>query len=193
MPCTDGTSVLMMFDDIINAISYICELADALSASLFLWTFCHALPNAQCECRISVPLMGVLLEEDIMKLYTKFVPLLFQQKRNKTKETIMHHIRKEYDNQKQLGKLPKDENMINCINRHQGQRGHQNKINRDENMINFINKNQEQRRHQNKINKDENIKKSKSKHQGVKKQQNNRNKDKNMIRPKKQVSQVNET
>ena len=47
----------------------------------------------------------------------------------------MHHIGKEYDNQKQLRNVPKDENMINCINRHQGQRKHHNKINKDKNII----------------------------------------------------------
>ena len=84
MPCANGTSVLMKFDDIVNAVSYICELAHALSASLFHWTFCHAIPDAQYECGISVPQMGVLLEEDIMKLYSEFLPLLSQQnKQNK--------------------------------------------------------------------------------------------------------------
>ena len=84
MPCANGTSILMKFDDIVNAVSYICELAHALSASLFHWTFCHALPDTQCECRISVPQMGVLLEEDIMKLYSEFIPLISQQnKQNK--------------------------------------------------------------------------------------------------------------
>ena len=84
MPCANGTSVLMKFDDIVNAVSYICELADALSASFFHWTFCHAVPDAQCKSRISVPQMGVLLEEDIMNLYNEFLPLLSQQnKQNK--------------------------------------------------------------------------------------------------------------
>ena len=45
--------------------------------------------------------MGALLEEDIMKLYSEFLPLL-----SKKRETIMHHIRKEYDNQKQLRTVP---------------------------------------------------------------------------------------
>ena len=48
----------------------------------------------KCKCRISVPQMGVLLEEDIMKLYTEFVPLLSQQKRNKTKETYYASYKK---------------------------------------------------------------------------------------------------
>ena len=48
-------------------------------------------------------------------------------KRNKIKASIMHHIRKDYDNQKHLSKLPKDENMINCINKHQPQNRHQKK------------------------------------------------------------------
>ena len=131
MPCANGTSVLMKFDYIVNAVSYICELAHALSTSLFHWTFCHAVPDSQCECGISVPQIGVVLEEAIMKLYSKSLPLLSQQKINKIKKTIMHHIGKEYNNQKQLRKVPKDENMINCINKHQGQRRHQNKINKD--------------------------------------------------------------
>ena len=60
MPCANGTSVLMKFDDIVNVVSYICELAHVLSASLFHWTFCHAVPDAQCECGISIPQMGIL-------------------------------------------------------------------------------------------------------------------------------------
>ena len=86
MPCADGTSVLMKFDDIVNAVSYIFELADTLSANLFHWTFCHAVPNAQCKCGINVPQMGVLLEEDIMKLLLHYCgvchharPVVFQQ------------------------------------------------------------------------------------------------------------------
>ena len=85
MSCANGTSVLMKFDDISNAVSYICELAHALSASLFHWTFCHAVPDAQCKCRITVCQMGVLLEEDIMKLYSEFLPLLSQQKSKQNK------------------------------------------------------------------------------------------------------------
>ena len=81
MPCANGTSVLMKFDDIVNEVSYIWELAHALSASLFHWIFCHAVPDAQCECGISIPQMGILLEEDIMKLHTEFLPLLSQQKK----------------------------------------------------------------------------------------------------------------
>ena len=84
MPSANGTSVLMKFDDIVNAVSFICELVHALSASLFYWTFCHAVRDAQCKCGIRVPQMGVFLEDDIMKLYTEFLPLLHQQnKQNK--------------------------------------------------------------------------------------------------------------
>ena len=36
MPCANGTSILMKFDNIVNAVSYICELAHALSARLSL-------------------------------------------------------------------------------------------------------------------------------------------------------------
>ena len=86
MPCANCTSVLMKFDDIVNAVSYICELAHALSASLFHWTFCHAVPDAQCECRISVPQMGLLLKDDIMKLCIKFLPLLSQQNKQKKRK-----------------------------------------------------------------------------------------------------------
>ena len=85
MPCANGTSILMKFDNIVNAVSYICELAHALSARLFHWTFCHAVPDAQCECRITVPQMGVLLEEDIMKLYSGLLPLLSQQNKKQNK------------------------------------------------------------------------------------------------------------
>ena len=85
MPCANGTSILMKFDNIVNAVSYICELAHALSARLFHWTFCHAVPDAQCECGITVPQMGILLEEDIMKLYSDFLPLLSQQKKKQNK------------------------------------------------------------------------------------------------------------
>ena len=85
MPCANGTSVLMKFDNIVNAVSYICELAHALSVSLFDWTFCHAVLDAQCKCGISIPKMGIVLEEDIMKLYSEFLPLLSQQKINKTR------------------------------------------------------------------------------------------------------------
>ena len=38
MPCPDGTSVLMHFSDVDETVSYICELADSLSAMLFHWT-----------------------------------------------------------------------------------------------------------------------------------------------------------
>ena len=79
MSCANGTSVLMKFDDILNAVSYICEMAHALSASLFHWAFCHTVPDVQCECGISIPQMGVLLEDKIMKLYSEFLPLLHQQ------------------------------------------------------------------------------------------------------------------
>ena len=85
MPCANGTSILMKFDNIVNAVSYICDLAHALSARLFHWTFCHALPDAQYECGITVPQMGILLEEDIMKLYSDFLPLLSQQKKKQSK------------------------------------------------------------------------------------------------------------
>ena len=137
MPCANGTSILIKFDNIVNTVSYICELAHALSARLFHWTFCHAVLDAQCECRITVPQMGVLLGDDIMKLYIDFLPLFLNKKRNKTKESIMHHMRKEYDNQKHLSKLPKNENMISCINKHQPQNRQQNKINKDGNIIKF--------------------------------------------------------
>ena len=94
MPCANGTSVLMKFDDIVNAVSYICELAHALSASLFHWTFCHAVPDAQCECGISIPQMGILLEEDIMKLHSEFLPLLSQQKNKQNKRNYYASYRK---------------------------------------------------------------------------------------------------
>ena len=52
----------------------------------FHWTFCNAVPDAQCKCGITVSQMGVLLEEDIMKLYSDFLPLLSQEnKQNKRK------------------------------------------------------------------------------------------------------------
>ena len=137
MPCANGTSVLMKFDDIVNAVSYIGKLAHALSASLFHWTFCHPIPDAQCKCGISVPQMGALLEEDIMKLYSEFLPLLSQQNRPNKINYYASYKKRVHDNQKQLRKVPKDENMINCINRHQGQGRHQNKINKDENMIKY--------------------------------------------------------
>ena len=94
MPCANGTSVLMKFDNIVNAASYICELAHALSASLFHWTFCHAVPDAQCECGITVPQMGVLLEEDIMKLHREFLPLLSQQENKQKKRKYYASYRK---------------------------------------------------------------------------------------------------
>ena len=48
----------------------------------------------------------------------------------------MHHIGKEYDNQKQLMKMPNDKHMVNSINRHQEQKRHQNKKkNKDKNII----------------------------------------------------------
>ena len=89
MPCANGTSVLMKFDAIVNAVSYICELAHALSASLFHWTFCYTVPDTQCECGITVPKMGVLLEEDIMKLYSEFLPLLSQQKKETKQKKLL--------------------------------------------------------------------------------------------------------
>ena len=126
MPCANGTSVLMKFDDIVNAVSHICELAHALSASLFHWTFCHAVPGAQCECRIRVPQIGVLLEDDIMKLYTEFLPLLPQQNKQNKRNYYASYI-KRIQQSETAAKVPKNENMINCINRHQGQKRHQNK------------------------------------------------------------------
>ena len=69
-------------------------MAHAFSASLFHWTFCHAVPDAQCKCGISVPQMGILLEEDIMKLHSEFLPLLSQQQNKQNKRNYYASYRK---------------------------------------------------------------------------------------------------
>ena len=43
LPCPNGSAVLMEFNDIGKTVSFICELADKLSAKLFHWTFWHAI------------------------------------------------------------------------------------------------------------------------------------------------------
>ena len=79
MPCPNGSSILMHFDNIEHIVSYICQLADSLSAKLFHWTFWHALPDAECHCSSnsliqSHPPGDILLADDIMKLYHDLVP-----------------------------------------------------------------------------------------------------------------------
>ena len=87
MPCPDGTSVLMRFSDVDETVSYICELADSLSAMLFHWTFWHALPDHECDCIStsdpkSTP-VDILSGDDILKLYTDLVPKTSQCKKRK--------------------------------------------------------------------------------------------------------------
>ena len=79
MPCPNGTSVLMQFNKIDETVSYICELADSLSAMLFHWTFWHALLDHECNCTsasvpTSAPAIGILPREEILKLYSDVVP-----------------------------------------------------------------------------------------------------------------------
>ena len=44
MPSANGTAVLMQFADIQSTVSFICTLAQKLSARLFHWTFWHSIP-----------------------------------------------------------------------------------------------------------------------------------------------------
>ena len=78
MPSANGTAVLIQFDDIQSTISFICELADSLAARMFHWTFWHSVPAASCDCDIflgkSIPAIDVLLEEQIMDMYSELVP-----------------------------------------------------------------------------------------------------------------------
>ena len=79
LPCPNGTSVLMHFTDIDQTVSYICDLAHSLSAKLFHWTFWHALLDRECDCITtsviqSNPVVDILSEDDIMKLYAELVP-----------------------------------------------------------------------------------------------------------------------
>ena len=53
MPCANGTAILMKFNNIDSTVSYICQLAHELSASLFHWTFWHAQADVECDCKRS--------------------------------------------------------------------------------------------------------------------------------------------
>ena len=79
MPCSNGTSVLMQFSDVDGTVSYICELANSLSAMLFHWTFWHVLLDRECECRSSsvpknFPAVDILSHDKILKLYADLEP-----------------------------------------------------------------------------------------------------------------------
>ena len=79
MPCPNGTSVIMQFSDVDETVSYICELADSLSAMLFHWTFWHVLLDCECECIStsqpkSTPAVDTLSRDDILKLYADLFP-----------------------------------------------------------------------------------------------------------------------
>ena len=100
MPCPDGTSVLMQFSDVDETVSYICELADSLSAMLFHWTFWHALPDHECDCiSTGVPkstaTVDILSQDDILKLYTELVRETSQcKKRTKYYASYKRRVRK---------------------------------------------------------------------------------------------------
>ena len=100
MPCPDGTSVLMQFSDVDETVSYICELADSLSAMLFHWTFWHALPDHECDCiSTGVPkstaTVEILSQDDILKLYTELVRETSQcKKRTKYYASYKRRVRK---------------------------------------------------------------------------------------------------
>ena len=79
MPCSNGTSVLMQFSDVYKTVSYICELANSLSAMLFHWTFWHILLDRECECRSTsvpknFPAVDILSHDEILKLYADLEP-----------------------------------------------------------------------------------------------------------------------
>ena len=99
MPGPNGTSVLMQFSGIDETVSYICELAHSLSAMLFHWTFWHALPDHECECSStcvpkSTPVVDILSQEDILKLYTDLVPETSQcKKRTKYYTSYKRRVR----------------------------------------------------------------------------------------------------
>ena len=79
MPCSNETSVLKQFSDVDGTVSYICELANSLSAMLFHWTFWHVLLDHECECRSSsvpknFPAVDILSRDEILKLYADLEP-----------------------------------------------------------------------------------------------------------------------
>ena len=88
MPSANGTAVLMQFADIQSTVSFICTLAQKLSARLFHWTFWHSIPSTECDCNPSLgssaPVMGMLLEEEIMELYSELIPTVPKESKRRT-------------------------------------------------------------------------------------------------------------
>ena len=103
LPCANGSAVLMEFNDIGKTVSFICELADKLSAKLFHWTFWHAIPGTECDCDTSLdqnaPAVDVLCEEEIMKLYSELVP-------EELKQTNMTNYYRSYRQRARLLETP---------------------------------------------------------------------------------------
>ena len=104
LPCANGSAVLIKFNDIGKTVSFICELADKLSAKLFHWTFWHAIPGTECDCDTSLdqnaPAVDVLCEEEIMKLYSELVP-------EELKQTNMTNYYRSYKQRARLLETPK--------------------------------------------------------------------------------------
>ena len=84
MPCANGTAILMKFNNIDSTVSYICQLAHELSASLFHWTFWHAQADVECDCKRTsetetVHAIGMLLHDEILKMCSEFTPTVPEQ------------------------------------------------------------------------------------------------------------------
>ena len=130
LPCANGSAVLMEFNDIGKTVSFICELADKLSAKLFHWTFWHAIPGTECNCDTTslgrnAPAIDVLCEEEIMKLYAELVP-------EELKQSNMTNYYRSYKQRTRLLETPEQTSqrriLIKCIERHQEQMKHHNKL-----------------------------------------------------------------
>ena len=120
MPCPNGTAVLMKFENVHNTVSYICQLAHELSASLFHLTFYHAQTDVQCECKTkcdtpNIRAVGILLHDEILQLHTEYIHQNSQH--NSKGKHIMHHTKRKYDNQKQFNKQQTEGYVIKYTNR----------------------------------------------------------------------------